>query len=151
MKKRLIITSVIALIAVAGTAMFAYADTHSQGSRPDHGNAQHPMILDINPAGHVSIRGTLVASSTASTTLTIKSWGITLIINTANAQIVGNTKNISLFKVGDLIGVQGTIDENTQIIHATVVRDWSLNQNMGMLNGQKDAHGKGENGNGRDQ
>jgi hypothetical protein len=83
-------------------------------------------VLNIDPKGHILVRGELM--SVTGTTLTVKAWGITF---TVDASKVSNSSapdmNITSFKVGDFVGVSGNISADApQNIIAEVVRDRSI-------------------------
>ena len=93
-----------------------------------------PIVLTIDANGHALVRGTLV--SVAGTVLTIKSWGLQFTVETSNAQIGGTATNISGFVAGDIIGIQGMLDQNNSgAITAATVRDWGTSQGAGTVKG----------------
>jgi hypothetical protein len=122
MKKTLYIASIAAGIAIAATALIAGAQTVTTTASPSQ-----PVILQVGPAGKVLMRGTV--ASVASGVITVNSWGGTWIVNVgASAQILPAAAgtDITQFKAGDFVGVQGTVSRSaTWTIDATLVRDWT--------------------------
>ena len=86
--------------------------------------------MQVGPQGKVLMRGTI--ASVASGVITVNSWGGTWTVNVgSSAQVlpvaVGN--DITQFKSGDFIGVQGTVSQSASwTIDATLVRDWTYRQ-----------------------
>ncbi len=88
-----------------------------------------PMVVQISPNGNVLLRGTVV--SVGSNSLAIKSWAGDWTINISpSTEFMPNT-NISQFKTGDFIDVQGYVNQNgSWTIDATSVSDLTQNQNQ---------------------
>lgn len=88
--------------------------------------AQKKMKLNINENGKVELIGSLEAIS--GTTLTVKVYGISFTVNAANTKFDGTVKDFSLYKVGDMVSVQGAVDPaaTTLTINARNVKDMSI-------------------------
>lgn len=88
------------------------------------------MLLQVGTAGKVLMRGTI--ASEASGVLTVTSWGGTWTVNVgASAQVlpVAAGNDLSQFKTGDFVGVQGMVSQSANwTIDATLVRDWTYRQ-----------------------
>lgn len=84
------------------------------------------MKLQINENGKAEIKGIL--ESIDGTVLTVKVWGVSVKVNTAGGKFTGRVKDISLFKVGDYINAQGSIDTtaSTLTINARNVNNLSV-------------------------
>ena len=85
-------------------------------------------VLNVDPDGSVLIRGALTSVST--TTMMIESWGGPWTINVPILGVeiypASVNGNITQFKVGDFIGVLGTVSTSENfVIDANVVRDWT--------------------------
>jgi len=104
------------------------------------------MQLEINPNGKVNLQGVLLSNTGG--VLTIKVWGITFTINTANAKANGSLKDVTKFVAGDLIRVNGMIDPtaSTPTINAKLVRDVSA-----QVSNDQNGNSAGENGHGNKQ
>lgn len=119
-KNRLIVALGLAGGLILALASFAGAQTPNQ------------MTLQIGPAGNALLRGTLV--SVGANSLVVTSWGGNWNINvSADTQVMpkltGTSGDISSFKTGDFIGVQGKVNSGSAwTIDATLVRDRSLRQ-----------------------
>ena len=89
-----------------------------------------PMLLQVNRAGKTLIRGTI--ASVASGTMTLNGWGGTWTINVpTSAEILPTAvnKDITQFKVGDFVGISGTMSQSANwTIDAAIVRDWTYRQ-----------------------
>ncbi len=99
--------------------------------------------LEINPNGKVNLHGELM--SIAGGVLTVKVWGITFTVNTANAKFDGKVKNITEYKVGDMVSIKGTIDSSalTPTINARSVKDMTAQATKAL----KENNGKEKNRN----
>ena len=84
------------------------------------------MKLEINENGKAEVRGIL--ESINGSVLTLKVWGISVTVNTTSGKFTGRVKDLSLFKVGDTISAQGTIDTTASniTINARNVNDLSV-------------------------
>ncbi len=82
------------------------------------------VVLQVNRQGKALLRGTVDTVGTNS--LTVKSWGGNWVVNiVADTKLFPNS-DMSQFKLGDLVGVQGTVSETLPwTIDAVIVRDWS--------------------------
>ena len=100
--------------------------------------------LEINPNGMVNLQGTLMSNSSG--TITVKVWGITFTINTANTNL--NGINSSQFVVGDMISVRGMInaDATPLTINAKSVKDVSLQMNKEMNGDESNDSNKNDKG-----
>ena len=118
-------TAVLALCAVmfllltgSGLALRVSAATTSTTDQ---------TVVRIDNAGKALVRGTI--ESIAPGMIVVKSWGGNWTADIeAGAQILPALANddIFQFKVGDYVGVQGTVDTNAAFtIDTTIVRDWT--------------------------
>lgn len=86
-----------------------------------------PMILQINKNGKILLRGTV--ASVTNGTMTVQSWGGTWTIDVgSSAEILPAAagSDITQFKTGDFVGVEGTVVEGSLwTVNATIVRDWT--------------------------
>lgn len=109
------------LVASAQTAATTTAGTPSQSEQ---------MVLQIGPAGKTLLRGTI--GSVSSGVLTVRSWGGDWTVNVgSSAQVLpaAASNNLSQFKTGDFVGVQGTVSQSAAwTVDATLVRDWTYRQ-----------------------
>ncbi len=125
MKKTLYIASVATVMAVLATALVAGAQTTT--TAPTTTSASEQSMLQVGSAGKVLMRGTI--ASITSGGLTVTSWGGTWTVNVGTgAQVLPTAANNDLtqFKVGDFVGVQGTVSQSANwTIDATLVRDWT--------------------------
>lgn len=83
------------------------------------------MILQVNHRGKVLMRGTIESVGTGS--IVVKSWGGSWTVNIGpDARLLPGT-DISKFKAGDFVGVQGQVSETaTFTIDAAIVRNWTV-------------------------
>ena len=83
------------------------------------------MILEVGPEGKVLLRG--IIDSVSAGVITVKGWGGVWTVNVpVTAQILPEAvrKDITKFKVGDYVGVQGrVINSASWTINAYLVRD----------------------------
>ena len=128
-KKFLTGAGAAAIAAVFAMALIAGAQTTTAtGAGDSSGTASENPILEVGQAGRVLMRGTI--ASIGSGSLTVNSWGGTWTVNLASgAEIMpaaaGN--DLTQFKVGDFVGVQGTVSTAASwTIDATLVRDWTF-------------------------
>lgn len=130
MKKFFIGIGVAAGIAILASAFIAGAQTTAsatQNSAPSKPSER--MILQAGPEGRALLRGTI--DSVSSGSLTVKSWGGDWTVNVGEATVLpaaaGN--DLTRFKTGDFVGVQGTVSQSAGwTIDATLVRDWTERQ-----------------------
>lgn len=115
-------------IASFATAMIAGAQTTTTtATTANIATPVHAQMLNVNASGKVLLRGTI--ASITSGVITVNGWGGVWTVNVGNsAQIlpaaVGN--NLTQFKAGDFVGVEGTVVTNANwTINATLVRDWT--------------------------
>lgn len=125
-KKILTSLGVAAGIAVLAGAFIAGAQTTATAQPA----VSQPMILQVNSAGKILMRGTI--ASVASGVLTVNSWGGVWTVNIGSgAEVlpVAAGNDLNQFKVGDFIGVQGTVSASANwTIDATLARDWTYRQ-----------------------
>ena len=127
MFKKIIVSSLIASSLLIGFIALANTDTTTPTTTntPTVVNtpAVHaePMMLQIEPKGNALLRGTI--NSVASNSLVVKSWGGNWTVNfSSSTKLMPN--DIAQFKVGDFIGVQGTVNQaSSWTIDATLMRD----------------------------
>ena len=111
-KKQFLIISVLSLIILGSISTLALAFY------------QPPMVVQINPNGGITLRGDITAINTNS--ITVKSWGGSWLVNILPTTNLMPIKDLSQFKVGDFIGVQGTVNQNSPwTIDAVIFRDWT--------------------------
>lgn len=131
LQKTAIALGTAGLLAVGG-GVFAQTASSTTPSMPERPaiHAEKPMIVTINPNGKVLLRGKVVSTST--TTMTVASWGGNWIVTISpTTDISPRDTGIGSIKQGDIVGVQGTIDQNANwTIHATLVRDWTERQTI---------------------
>jgi len=141
MFKKIIVSSLIASSLLIGFIALANTDTTTPTTTntPTVVNtpAVHaePMMLQIEPKGNALLRGTI--NSVASNSLVVKSWGGNWTVNfSSSTKLMPN--DIAQFKVGDFIGVQGTVNQaSSWTIDATLIR----NRVPEVKNPQKDREG----------
>lgn len=135
----------------SGQLMMGGQRPGQQGQKPGQGGQEQgkrqgpPIVVTIDANGHALVRGKLV--SVSGTSLTVKSWGMQFTVDASKAQITGSVKDISSFVAGDVVGVQGMLDEGgSGTITAENVRDWGAVQGPGLgmgsdQQGESDAGG----------
>ena len=89
-----------------------------------------PPSLTINPQGDVRITNGTVLNSVASSTLSVKIWGLTFTVNTdANTQVSpggSQSGSVGNINTGDNVDVLGTTSDNTPgVIQAKVIHNRS--------------------------
>lgn len=117
-EKYILYTGLVASI-VGGTTSFVLAQSNfTSYIRP-------AMVLQIGSNGNTLLRGTIEAVGTEN--LTVKSWGGNWIINISPSTKFVPSGDITQFKVGDFVGVQGSVNQNALwTIDATLVRNWTV-------------------------
>ncbi len=116
----------LGLLAAAGVAFAQTVSTTTSDNSVAVQSSNEPMVLDIGSQGHVLLRGTV--ASVSATSITVNAWGGVWTINVpTSAQVLpAAVGGLSGFKQGDFVGVQGTIDQNSNwTVNATLVRDWT--------------------------
>ncbi len=97
------------------------------------------MILEVGPEGKVFLRG--IINSVSAGVITVKGWGGVWTVNIpVGAQILPEVvhKDITKFKVGDYVGVQGrVITSESWTINAFLVRDRTRETIMPLKQEQK--------------
>lgn len=125
LKQFIVGASFAAAAAVLATTMVASAQTAT--STPNDASRTQPMVLNVNAAGRVLLRGTIASVNTG--TLTVNGWGGVWTVNVGSgAQVlpVASGNDLSQFKTGDFVGVEGTVSQSAAwTIDATLVRDWT--------------------------
>lgn len=123
-KKIALAASIFGALSVTSIAL-AQATTTTPTAVPT--TASQQTVLDVNPTGKVLMRGTI--ASIASGVITVNGWGGAWTVNvpsTAEVLPVEVGNDISQFKAGDFVGIQGTVSQNSNwTINATIVRDWT--------------------------
>ncbi|MEK7586228.1 MAG: hypothetical protein AAB477_03310 [Patescibacteria group bacterium] len=66
------------------------------------------MKLEINPQGKVELQGKL--ESITGNILVVKVWGLSFTVNAANAKFGSLAQDFTLYKIGDIVKVQGAMD-----------------------------------------
>lgn len=112
-------------IILSGSAAYVYANTGSGNAREGKRPA---TVVEINANGKILLRGTI--TSVASSSFAVKSWGgvwtVYVASDTELYPKVTGINDLSYFKVGDMIGVRGSVVENaTLTINARLVRNWT--------------------------
>ncbi len=126
-----IITGLGIISAIAGlsAAVLTNAQTTETTATPSSG--EH-SILNVGPQGRVLMRGTI--ASVSSGIITVNSWGGVWTVNvSSSAKVLPAAANndITQFKTGDFVGVQGTVSTSANFtIDASLVRDWTYRQAM---------------------
>jgi hypothetical protein len=129
-KKVSIISALILAAAVIAPALAQTTATSEPAKSAPAMPSQ--MVLQVGPAGKILLRGTIDAISNGS--LTVKSWGGDWTVNVSNnTQVLpaaaGN--DITKFKQGDFVGIQGTVSTTANwTIDAAVVRDWTYRKEV---------------------
>jgi hypothetical protein len=86
-----------------------------------------PMVVQISSGGNVLLRGTI--NSVNSNSITVKGWGGNWVVNTSSSTQFVPGSDMSQFKAGDFVGVQGNVSQSASwTIDATLVRDWTQKQ-----------------------
>lgn len=116
----------IATVTLA-TALIAGAQTATTTTPTSVTPPVQPQVLDVNSTGRVLLRGTI--ASIASGVLTVNGWGGVWTVNVgsgARVLPVAAGNDLTQFKTGDFVGVQGTVSTSANwTIDATLVRDWT--------------------------
>lgn len=137
--------SAVILTGVATIALAHEAKGRGPGERDDEmemkikngikkaGKAGTQMILQVGPSGNVLMRGIIdsIATTTPEDSIIVKTWGGNWNVNVPSTANVIPTSDLSQFKVGDLVGILGTINQSTAFtVDARIVRDWSLRKEV---------------------
>ena len=128
--KKYIIASVVTILFSSTMVVFA-EDSNQQTIKPIHTEEIKlpQMVVQIGPDGRTLLRGTI--DTVGSTSLTVKSWGGNWIINISSSTKLMPTTDISKFKAGDFVGVQGVATTSgTWAIDASLIRDWTAEKVM---------------------
>ncbi|MBU6500363.1 MAG: hypothetical protein KGJ89_00845 [Patescibacteria group bacterium] len=116
--------------SVLAFALIASAQTASTTTSGSPGTPSQPMVFEAGPAGRVLLRGTI--DSVSANLLTVKSWGGDWTVNVGSgAEVlpVAAGNDLTQFKTGDFVGVQGTVSQSANwTVDATLVRDWTYRQ-----------------------
>jgi hypothetical protein len=124
--------SIIASIATFATILVASAQTTTTSTGAVLAVKAERPILEVGPEGKVLIRGTI--ASVGSKSLTVNSWGGTWTVNVSPTtkvlpEATGN--DLTNFKQGDFVGIQGTVSQSSQLtIDAVLIRDWTYRQTV---------------------
>ena len=134
MDKKFIVASVLILSAVVALPVFAQTTTVATPTpapvttaAPASAATSEQPILQVGAAGKVLLRGTIASISAG--VITVNSWGGSWTVDVASGASIlpaaaGN--DITQFKAGDFVGVQGTVSPSASwTISATLVRDWT--------------------------
>lgn len=102
------------------------------------------MRLEITPSGQVNLQGTLETFN--GTILTVKVYGILFTINTSNTKFGTLATDLTLYKVGDIVNVQGTLDQNASVltVNAKKVNDLNIKNKNDVKNRQNDMKQEGD-------
>ena len=127
-KKYIISAGIVAtmLVGISSLAIAQDSNTVQPTTISASPARPQPTVVQIGPGGRTLLRGDIIAVGASS--LTVKSWGGNWIINiSADTELMPNS-DMSQFKVGDFVGVQGIVNpESTDWqVTATLVRDWSV-------------------------
>lgn len=112
--------AVVALAIASAIALVASAQSPNASTNAVSG----PIMISINPNGKVLLRGTI--ESVGATTVVVKSWGGSWTIKIApTSTIVSTNRSVSDFKVGNIVGVSGTMAQDGSFaIDASLLRLW---------------------------
>jgi len=125
--------TIIGLTIAGGLALaFAsFAGAQTSTSTPAVSETKTKAVVQIGPEGKALLRGTVV--SVSGSALTVQSWGGNWTVNVASGAevlpaVTGVTAtDLSAFKAGDFVGVQGNADATASwTINAKTVRDWTV-------------------------
>ena len=106
---------------MSGDAMQHSADTPSSMMMM---HPPAPMILTISNDGKGRLRG--VVASVSATSITVATWGGMWTVNAvSDTQMLPARILMSEIKVGDYVGVMGTVSEDGPTMTATIIRDWT--------------------------
>ncbi len=121
---------ILSVIGIAAGITAFLAVTLVAAAQTTTATTTQPMLLQVNRAGKTLIRGTI--ASVASGTMTVNGWGGVWTVNIpTSAEILPVTvnKDVTQFKVGDFVGISGTMSQSAQwTIDANIVRDWTYRQ-----------------------
>lgn len=125
--KKYIITAAAVATLVAGgvfTMVSAHEGMDTTTTAAPVNSQAHKWVVQVGPEGRALLRGTLKTVGTNS--LTVTSWGGDWMINIMSDTKLMPNQDMSQFKVGDFIGVQGKVSTTgVWMIDATLVRDWT--------------------------
>ena len=128
MKKLTLGAGVGVAVALLAAGIVASAQTATT-TAPTMGTSTEtqPMILQVNKNGKVLLRGTI--ASVSSGVMTVQSWGGTWTVDIgSSAKVLPSSagNDITQFKAGDFVGVEGTVAEGSLwTVNADLVRDWT--------------------------
>ena len=128
--KKYIIASVVTILLSSTMVVFA-EDSNKQLIKPVHVEEMKAtqMVVQIGPEGRTLLRGTIETIGSGS--LTVKSWGGNWIVNISSSTKLMPTTDMSKFKTGDFVGVQGmATTSGTWVIDASLIRDWTAEKVM---------------------
>lgn len=117
----------IVIVSVIGSKIVLARDGNQSEQRQQsiRSTETAPVIITIGANGEVMLRGKITAVTGDS--ISVKSWGAPWTVKiTTNTKIMSVGKVLSDFKIGDFIGVQGTMNETDFIISANVLRNWGV-------------------------
>jgi len=152
-KKYILLASIVVLALTVGTAIAKADNDDENGNKNGNGLmkgiekiserlerfelpavdslAANPPSIFVGPQGQTRIIGgeiTTLGNATSSTDM-IKVWGITLSVNTENAQFIPAGTSHAALKVGDKVSIKGTTTDSG-IVLASVVHALSDRQRM---------------------
>lgn len=111
----------VSSLVLAENNMMGQEDMASKAMMGQHEGPE--MVVQIGPNGKTTLRGTIKTVGSASFTVT--SWGGDWTVNVPASANVMPT-DITQFKVGDFVGVQGAINQGAPwTVDAKIVRDWT--------------------------
>lgn len=127
-KKYLVYAGVTATI-LGGVASLVLAEDKMREERFNKammGEHEGPeMIVKIGPNGKTTLRGTV--KTVGSGSLVVTSWGGDWVVNIPASANVMPTSDLTKFKAGDFVGVQGDVNKTMAwTVDARIVRDWSI-------------------------
>ncbi len=122
----MIVLGIAGFLATAGMALAQTGDGSTVRTTAAIAQPTQQMILEVGPRGKVLLRGTI--ESVSATSLTVKSWGGSWIVNVpTTAEVLPKGSPLSSFQSGDFVGVQGTVSQTSSwTVDATLVRDWTV-------------------------
>lgn len=130
--KKYLIGAGLAATILGGVASLALAEEMMEKKMEKNIDAMSrpkPMVVQIGPSGNTLLRGTVKTVVTDS--LTVTSWGGDWIVKVSSSTKFMPGPDMTQFKEGDFVGVQGAINESTLwTVDAALVRNWTERKEM---------------------
>ena len=116
-------------VAFAETSMMGDAMHKSMPSSMMMMRPPAPMILSVEGNGKGRLRG--VVASVSTTSITVATWGgLWTISTTGDTQVMPTKMTFSEIKVGDYVGAMGMVSEDSPMLTATLIRDFTDKKSM---------------------